>query len=359
MAGTAALVGLECLGLAALLRDWPLASPWGFFVGHGLAGVAAATLWAWLPRDYRDDPAPRNRLAPPEQTPAVRPDDRKRRRRASLFLALLVLFLPLFGMLGVLVALLPALHHPVVKRRRDWLRLAIPPLPPSPGTRDGSPVAGGRSLIDILRDPDSSVDSRVAAVLALRQLPTRTAVPILRSALRDSSDDVRLLAYAMLDQSDSRLQTRIQDCDEKLAGGRQDGAEAATLHYLLAHLHWELVYTGLVTGAVKDRELDRAERHARATGAHADLATTFLLGRILLEKGDLDRAESRFNDAAERGFSAQSVAPYLAEIAFRRRDFAAVRTHLESLSRGELPLAGVTAALEHYWLADRSSVRVS
>lgn len=53
-------------------------------------------------------------------------------------------------------------------------------------------------------------EKRLEAVFATLKLEDRDAVPLLRRALGDSVDDIRLLAYALLDRKEHRLSERIQ-----------------------------------------------------------------------------------------------------------------------------------------------------
>jgi polysaccharide biosynthesis protein PelE len=364
------LLGLELAGVVALLWAQGAVQTYGFALCHGMASILAMSAWLVLPRVYRYG-RPGRKRAPGQDAPPER--DRGSRKPWQSFLALcvLVLFLPGFGVLGLLLAVLPALHRPIARRERDWRRFGVPSLPATlfePESRR-SPVAGGTSLIDIIDISDardasdsdrSGDDARLAAVLALRQLPTRPAVPILRLALRDAVDDVRLLAYSMLDRRDGALQARIQKYERALARGDIEPKEAAALEYSLAQLHWELAYTGLAAGAVEDRALDSSARHARAVlerPAKAgesvqgnELAALFLLGRILLRKGALDEAEAVLEDARARGFADASIRPYLAEIAFLRRDFARIKEHLRALGPDGEQRPGLIADLCRFWL---------
>jgi hypothetical protein len=164
----------------------------------------------------------------------------------------------------------------------------------------------------------------------------------------------------MLDRRDGALQARIQTCERALASGDIEPKEAAALEYSLAQLHWELAYTGLAAGAVEDRALDSAARHARAvleqqekTGKAVqgnELAALFLLGRILLRKGALEEAEAVLEDARARGFADASIRPYLAEIAFLRRDFIKVKEHLRALGPDGQQRPGLIADLCRFWL---------
>lgn len=361
------LLVIELAAGLALMTDQGQ-GPWpglGFAMGHVAASAGAMLLWPFLPRVYQEG-TPRRRSVPGQDGPGE-PERKVAMRwlgRAMMFM--LVFFLPVFGLLGWLLGVLPALYRPVQRRERDWRRVRIPPLPATlfdPRTRR-LPVSQGTSIMDVFERADTEVDDRLAAALALRQLPTRPAVPILRVALRDPVDDVRLLAYAMLDRRDARLQARIQVYQRALKSSDLDASERRALNHALGELYWELAYTGLATGAVEARALESAARHARAaldaerpadgaaqTERHGERATLFLLGRILIRQGQLDEAERVLIQARARGFADASIRPYLAEIAFLRRDMASVKEHLRALGPRAHDRPGLIADLCRFWLA--------
>ncbi|GAL03027.1 extracellular matrix protein PelE [Photobacterium aphoticum] len=52
-------------------------------------------------------------------------------------------------------------------------------------------------------------ERRALAVTAIRQLPRQHAVPLLQLALKDLTDDVRLLAYASLESIETQINESI------------------------------------------------------------------------------------------------------------------------------------------------------
>ena len=80
-------------------------------------------------------------------------------------------------------------------------RSSPPRSPISPTARSScssQPIYGVVGLVGVIRHAAETA-ARVRAVMATRQLSDQYAVPILQVALRDPVDDVRLLAYALLD----------------------------------------------------------------------------------------------------------------------------------------------------------------
>jgi hypothetical protein len=176
---------------------------------------------------------------------------------------------------------------------------------------------------------------RLKAVMASRQMPDRLAIPILDIALKDQVDDVRLLAYSMLDGKERVIFDRIKDLSRKLDDlGEGARRERAFIRLRLAQEYWELAYLGLAHGKVLLHVLSQAEEHLQAVLEidAADAGALLLLGRVHLKRGETVEAAARLRQARDAGMPGEVVAPYLAEVAFLSRDFDGVRRHLGKLS---------------------------
>jgi hypothetical protein len=156
-------------------------------------------------------------------------------------------------------------------------------------------------------------------VLACRQLRTRASVGLLRLALRDPVDDVRLLAYAVLDAREREIQVEIQALSSRLAAPGERPLPLS-LHARLAELYWELVYQELVGGELLAHCLDKVLDHTgRALAARDMPRMAFLAGRALLRLGRPGEARTALIGAFERGLPMEILGPYLAEAAFQER----------------------------------------
>jgi tetratricopeptide (TPR) repeat protein len=181
-------------------------------------------------------------------------------------------------------------------------------------------------------------EQRVEDMLRASRLGGRPAVLLLKLALKDPIEEVRLFAFSRLERLRDEFADNIRALRETLE--MEEGPARARTHLQLAQAHWEFVYLGLGDGAAAERALDTAEDHARRAaeleGNHS--ATEFLLGRILLAKGNADDAEAAFVMAERAGYPRARVVPYLAECAFVGRRFDDVRTHLRELHAPGTPL---------------------
>lgn len=321
-------------GTATGSTGWAIAAAIAF---HSISSYFLAWgFWQLLPRRYK--------------LPA---------RRTLSFLFVLLLILPVVGALGVLWSIVSALKQPRGRAFQGARIIRLPELPFAPPVIYKAPPYSQGALRQIVYFATRPL-KRLKAVMATRHMAPRDAMAVWSKATRDPVDDVRLLAYAMLDNSEKKLADRILAMTEALSetpvGRRND------THKIIAALCWELVYHRLVQGAVRQHWLETARRHievvltplapasgsgaatfagvempgaetleepATSTAFHAgDPDSWMLYGRILLEADDLVQAGQAFSKARHAGMGEQKIAPWLAEIAFRERKFGAVRRYL-------------------------------
>ena len=232
-------------------------------------------------------------------------------------------FIPLFGLLGLLVAVFIAILKPRLVPHKPFAEVSQPEFVLSMRDAPQFRLAGLRS---VLLDQTTPAEVRLKSLFALQSMPARTAGPLLRKLLSDPADDIRLVAYGMLETQEKGINASIKVDLDKLAQVRDRDARLGCLRHI-AELNWELVYTGLVQGDVR--------RHAIATGiGYAELALEltpedaglwFLKARLLQAGGDLAAAGEGINIAVSLGLPEARALPYVAEIAFGLRDFATVR----------------------------------
>lgn len=306
-------VGAELL--AALLIWRPL-WPGSFLLAlvlHSFAAYAlAVSFWHQLPRRYK---LPVNR---------------------SLYFMIAVLWmLPVFGAIGLYTGLVIALRTPRHRLEQGIRTINLAELPFSPPVIYASPPYSQGALRQIVRYAERPL-KRLKAVMATRHMAANEAVPVWTLAMRDRVDDVRLLAYAMMDSNEKKLTERITAMNEEL---NDIPVRMRAPHYkTLAALCWELVYHGLVQGAVRAHWLNTAIKHIeQALQMAPDGSSHLLHARMLMRLDNIDAAQAELRRAEQAGVDQQVLLPYLAEVAFRQRRFAEVKNLLAASTKaGEL-----------------------
>jgi tetratricopeptide (TPR) repeat protein len=160
-------------------------------------------------------------------------------------------------------------------------------------------------------------DRRYRAVLRAQRLRDRESVRILQLALRDQDDEIRLLAYSLLEKREQALAERIRARQNDLEN-LKSAEDAAFIHWAMAHDCWELVHLGLMQGEVSAHFLKMSRRHLEEAirisptraGPH------FLLGRVLLRLGEWEAAVAAFLEAERKGLGAGVADAYLREAKF-------------------------------------------
>ncbi|MGM0952811.1 MAG: polysaccharide biosynthesis protein [Pseudomonadota bacterium] len=272
---------------------------------------------------------------------------RQRTTRAALFLFSLQFAIPFVGSPGVFVGILLALYLPRTVRNPAWQSVLIPELPYTPIDMDTQTVYTEGGLRQVLREA-GDMGKRVRALLATRQMPGKEGIEILREALKDSADDVRLLAYSLLEQREKHLVTEAGNIQEELKN-RPDEAQEIVLYRRLAQLWWETAYLGLAQGSLRRYYLQNSRdlliRLVGKVDQHVDWQ---LLGRVELALGNIRTAGEAFEIAMENGARKEQVYPYLAEVAFLERDFEKVRYCLARCAHG--PSHPAISPLLEAWL---------
>lgn len=312
-------VTLEAAAVALLfLHSTDNALLYSYFGLHAMAAACMTPVaWRLMPAHYRH--------------PAT---------GVMLLLFSLCFFIPVLGMLGFSLAALFSGWLPYLRDKGEFNAVAGPIYQPAKKPQEPRFRAG--RVREQLMSRESPLELRMKALLAIQHMPARHSSGVLREALGDSADDLRLLAYGMLEAKEKHLTQRIQ---EALVRHQKYDAEAhSEEHYNaareLAELYWELVYQNLVQGDMRSFALEQVRRfsgealrwHVRDAGLWA------ISGRMRMMMGDYSGAAAAFSSAIALGFPAVRAEPYLAELAFLRRDYAAVRRLMRRIrTEGRLP----------------------
>jgi tetratricopeptide (TPR) repeat protein len=262
------------------------------------------------------------------------------------FLATASLFTPPLGAIGLTIGMLAGLYFAYREKPKAWDALAIPDLPFQPVTVDPNDVFMRDGLSSVLTHFDDR-NRRQQAIMACRHLPRREAVPILRSALSDSADEVRLLAYAMLNSIERDLEIQLNEVRDAIAASGDPDGE---LHEERALLFWEFSYLELAKGSVKELMLTKSrDAIDTAIERHDSAQRSLLRARICMELRHYDEAEDALRRAERQGLSNDDVAPRWAELAFVRGDYRDVAPALERMSARASNNPVMRPVME-YWL---------
>ena len=239
--------------------------------------------------------------------------------------------IPVLGFLALIVGLVSLPLLPAFKDPTRFAAVRLPELDPHERHTLGTFRQAG--VRQFLNNPRAPVQQRLRALVALQNAPTHVASPMLRDLLTDGTEDLRLLAYGMLDGHEKRLNAAIHAERGRLAAARDEAARA-TAARRLSGLYWELIYQGLAQGDLRThaaRESLGFTEQALTLGG-ADAGLLLRKGRLLHALGSLADADAAYAAAHAAGLPDTRVLPYRAEVAFEQRDFARVRRLLAPLA---------------------------
>ena len=242
--------------------------------------------------------------------------------------------IPVAGFVGVVVAFVFLTLYRRPRRRDDFEMLESPEFDQHEKRRNSFRHIGMRSFLTNTRAP---LHARMRAMSALQYVGGRTATPLLRTAMGDASEDLRLLAYGMLDNLEKRINRAIDhELDTRQAAEKAaDEARISQSSQRLSDLYWELIYQDLVQGDLHQHALRESLRYwEEVLRSEPDNASLVLRqGRLLHALARHDEAQSAYTRARALGLPATRILPYQAELCFAQRDFAQTRALMQELGQ--------------------------
>lgn len=312
----------DVLAVRALLGAgfWAGHTGMEFILWHGLAMVCAGlALRQWLPESYR--------------------------QISYTYYALLLGFmlcLPLVGFLFLLsfgyILRLQIVERPESKYIFGERQVLTTPTQ--------APIKqGARSVLDILSGTDNFV--RRKAILALRQVEPKKALPVLQKAIQDSDEQVRLLAQTQFNKTLANLELAIKTMEAALASGPR---ETDRLIQLSEQYH-ELVYLGLSSEETQTIYLNRAiELLEEALAAlPKNQAVQLMLLKCSIKNNDLTRAQKYLSGLQAQGYRKELLSVWEAEIYYQQRDWQSLNNSLKQMREMALNNPRIQGQID-FWL---------
>ena len=336
-----AAASLEVAALSMLTNTPTLAHLAGYFVLHAMASTLVAFLaWVLLPTRYKQPVAP-----------------------ACALLWAFAFFIPALGVTALLLVVQVARRFPRVLRTERYVTVLMPEFS---GVQREATQRSDIKASDarrILKDTSLPLETRLRVLVALQVIQPKAAVPLLMGLLSDPSEDIRLLAYSMVDTWEKDLVQQIQRADQALveaqtAAKQQVDAETDGILQTpvvnalrrLAELHWQQADSGLARGDLRRFALENAQKFCeQVLLLDANVQGTWrLYTRVLIELNQLEAAKRALDLARKLNMPAVEVWALMGQISFLQRDFEAVRTYAAELPADQLltPSVASTAA---YW----------
>lgn len=268
-----------------------------------------------------------------------------RQQESEAFVFGSIVFVPVLAMIGFLASLVPALcRQRAVPPPVLWSHPHATRLPTNAAEPNGkkSFVWAGSLSGTLQNAPDAN--KRIAALIATLSIKEQDAVPLWRTALKDPEDEVRLLAYALLNRKEKAIEARIRKTQAEMGDASVDDVFA--LHKALAHDFWALSLLAKSRSSTQLSLCARAREQVESALVYkaGSGGLRLLLGRILLAERQLDAAGKALRCAQDMGVDARQIEPLLAEIAFIEGRYSDITGHVRQAGSGRSAMRMGTAA---------------
>ena len=270
-------------------------------------------------------------------------------------------FIPVLGVIAILVVVQIAQRFPRILRTERYVTVRMPEF--SGVQREATERSDLRAgdARRILKDSAQPLETRLRVLVALQSMQPKAAVPLLIGLLSDPSEDIRLLAYSMVDSWEKDLVQKIQKANAELDVAHQSGSNIPVVNALrrLAELHWTQADTGLARGDLRRFALEHAQRYCEQVQALDTRAPGIwaLYARILIELGQLDAAVQAVKMAHRLRLPMAETFLLMAQIAYAQGNYAAVRRYATMLpDDGLLPSSVLRSAA--FWRSRRRTKKV-
>lgn len=269
------------------------------------------------------------------------------RRPVTLLLFNVAFFIPLLGLPGAYAAAMLSVYRRHDRVLPPFAHLVLPEFVLSLREPEIKFSQGG--IKSRLAHTSIPTQRRLQSLLALQGIPARVSSPLLQNMLGDTSDDIRLVAYGLLDSREKKITAQIHAELVNLRSAESKELRLVRLRHL-AELYWEMIYAGLAQGDLRTHALNQALYYADAALhlENQDTGLLFLKGRILLEAKRYEEAQLILGSAISHGLPESRAIPYIVEIAFNRRDYGTVQS-----LRSRLSISQVTPIMKsaiNFWV---------
>ncbi len=237
-------------------------------------------------------------------------------------------FIPVFGCVGMLVALVYFRYFLHFEVRDEFSNVSLPPFMLEGGVP--SPGMGVGGAWSRLRTPTLHRSVRLKALLAVGDKNGRNSGRLLQLATCDNDDEIRLLAFNLLDRRETLISRPISQAMSEMSS-TTDPTRRIQLCRKLAFSYWEMVFNYLAENELADFFIHQALSYAKQAlvPGEEDSNLLVLMGRLHLWLNDFDEAEKIIQKSLEQGAHRDRVIPYLAELAYHRKDYQALMQYFE------------------------------
>lgn len=177
---------------------------------------------------------------------------------------------------------------------------------------------GESSLINFNKNAPENI--KVDILSLQKRLNFKNKGRILKEALSDSNDEIRLLAFSIISKEEDIINKKIFELKERQKNVNSEN-EKADIYKNLGSLYWESIFLGIVDEELKNYFLKLTKEYFdKALKIKDDYQIYLYLGRIFLIENNFEMAE-KFLSKAYTVSQNNKILSYLIEIKYNKRDF--------------------------------------
>ncbi|MBD3766675.1 MAG: hypothetical protein IE928_01830 [Gammaproteobacteria bacterium] len=202
-----------------------------------------------------------------------------------------------------------------------------------------------------LQNNHLSAQVRVDSLMMLQHFSKSHVTEVVNKLLSDEHDDLRLLAFGMLNKREKIINQQIYEQLEILENIENSSDVSAKrtdsrkfLLMRLAELYWSYIYENLVQGDLRVFSLKMAEHYLQEVlviEQYRNSSSVFLFAKIKNAQGKYEQALTYFNLSIELGHAPIRVIPYMAEIYFRQRQYEKVKFNMHQLVQAKVEMPSI------------------
>jgi hypothetical protein len=159
---------------------------------------------------------------------------------------------------------------------------------------------------------------------------------ILKIALSDNDDEIRLYSFSILSKSEDKLTNLIFENLQKLKEKKLSLEEKNKIYQTLGSVYWEFIYLQISDDNLQNYYMNLSKEYfLKAIEIMPDdYESLFNLGKIYLREKNLQKAEEMLLKAYK--WNKGKVIPYLAEIYFIKKEYQKTKKLIKELSLYEI-----------------------
>ncbi|HQS66119.1 MAG TPA: hypothetical protein PLM93_02890 [Sulfuricurvum sp.] len=247
------------------------------------------------------------------------PDERL---KVFLFFFVFMVVTLSFGLLlSLLIVIFGLLHVKVIEKTQTLDKISFNAI--SDDFPEIKRIFGEASLAHTLNQSDARMQTKIKVLSALSEINTPEAITLIKQALSDESDEVRLYSFSLIDHFEKELNKKIHIALDALHQSKEISHKVQR-YKTLALLYWDMLYYELADDNLKHYFLTKIQSimsESLLLAPH-DEDLIMLQGRLYLFNGDINNAELLLHDTLEySGTYTKAICSYLAEIAFLKQEY--------------------------------------